>query len=105
MNYGVTDLKNAQKELQEEYGIDGVHLEFVCCVPIVNEISKSYLSVFLCDWDGDIKIQEEEVQEHRWVSLEDLKTNYVDNPDVKVKPKNQQNFNQNKHKHLTIYLQ
>ena len=42
--------------------------------------------MFLCDWDGDIKIQEEEVQEHRWVSLEDLKTNYVDNPDVKVKP-------------------
>ena len=85
MNYGKTDQENATKELSEEYGISGVDLEFVCTVPIINDLSKSYLSIFLCNWDGDINIQEEEVQEYRWVSYTDLMDNYVNNPDVKVK--------------------
>ena len=92
MNYGKTDLENAKKELGEEYGVTGVDLEFVWCVPIINDISRSYLSIFLAKWDGDIKIQEEEVQEYRWVSVKELEDEYVNNKDVRVKAEGLQIF-------------
>ncbi|CAI2381852.1 unnamed protein product [Moneuplotes crassus] len=86
MNYGLTDEENATKELAEEYGVQGVKLDFVCSVRKEIDISKSYLSIFVCEWDGEIKVQEEEVQEYKWVTLGQLREDFLENPEVNMKP-------------------
>ena len=83
---GFTDYDNARRELEEEYGVTGVHLDFVTTMKFSDEKNKCWGSIFFVNYDGDIKIQEEEIQEHKWVSLEDIQKDYIDNSDIKVTP-------------------
>ncbi|CAI2380709.1 unnamed protein product [Moneuplotes crassus] len=86
IQYGETDHENAKRELEEEYGIKGYELEFVSSFKYADDKNKCWGSVFFVSHSGKIIIQEEEIDEYRWVSLEDIQNEYIDDPDVKVTP-------------------
>ena len=63
---------NAERELYEETGIKGVKLNFLFKTFFNGNGAKSFIKVYSCLYDGDIKLQEEEIEEGFFVSLNEI---------------------------------
>lgn len=67
--------ENAYKELEEELGIKGVELTFVGNLYLDFEKHRRFSGIFKGIWNGDISdltLQDDEVDEARWISLDEL---------------------------------
>ncbi|CAG9335041.1 unnamed protein product [Blepharisma stoltei] len=66
-----SDEFGAKRELEEEMGISGVNLEF-----LFNMLYKSedplWCAVFFAKWDGELRLQKEEVEFVEMMSLEEI---------------------------------
>ena len=56
-----SDLLNAQRELEEELGIKDVEFKDLFKFKFQSDVNKVWGSVYLVRYDGDVKLQEEEV--------------------------------------------
>ena len=63
----------ARREISEELGVSPT-LEFVKYCPPVSGVNYEYAGLFRATCEGPFKIQEEELEETRWVTPESLKT-------------------------------
>lgn len=83
---GETYESNAYKELEEELGVTGVSLELGPM--IFSESPRKYFGqLFLCTLDRepkDFKLQEEEVEQVRWISRSELESDLRANPEKYV---------------------
>ena len=61
-------------------------IEFVTNYKYHTDNNKCWGSIFFCNYDGDIKIQEEEIDEYKWESIENIQNSYIGNKDLKVTP-------------------
>ena len=90
IQYGETDYLNAKRELEEEYGLKDLFIEFVSTFKFDSDQNRWWGSAFIVkypkDYEGGIKIQEEEIDEYKWVSIKDIQTDYIDNKDIDVTP-------------------
>ena len=71
--HGETFEKNAYKELEEEIGAKNVNLNFLFKFSYKDEVQSCIASVYSCVYDGEIKIQKEEVESYFFISLDELK--------------------------------
>ena len=63
----------ARRELKEELGIEGTKLEYLFDLKFRSQHNNNNRKVFRCVYDGRIKLQPEEVEEGKFVSLEEAK--------------------------------
>ena len=63
----------ARRELKEELGIEGTKLEYLFDLKFRSQHNNNNRKVFMCVYDGRIKLQPEEVEEGKFVSLEEAK--------------------------------
>jgi len=71
--YGETFEQNAYKEIEEELGIKNIDLEFLFKFSYKDKVQNCIGKVYKCVYDGEIKIQEEEVESYFFVSVKKLK--------------------------------
>ncbi|OGI65912.1 hypothetical protein A2914_01295 [Candidatus Nomurabacteria bacterium RIFCSPLOWO2_01_FULL_41_21] len=75
----------AKRELEEELGVSGVPLEFVCGryfeETYDGKLFKSYDFIYRCRYDGEIKVQKSEIEVGRWVKREDLEKEIKEHPE------------------------
>jgi len=64
---------NAIRELEEEVGIKDVKLNFLFQTLFNGDGARSFINVYSCVYDGDMKFQEEEVEHGFFISLKKLK--------------------------------
>jgi isopentenyl-diphosphate delta-isomerase type 1 len=65
---GENYLQCARRELAEELGItDAVSLEPLCRIKACEDTGWEHCAVFRCVYDGPISLQEDEVEEGRWL--------------------------------------
>lgn len=74
----------AYRELEEELGVKGAKLELVQVFKTESKYGekniKRFNAVFRGEYDGDMVLQEEEVEKVRWFTIEELKTELINNP-------------------------
>ncbi|MFH1770247.1 MAG: NUDIX domain-containing protein [archaeon] len=70
---GETYEECAKRELGEELGIKDTELKFLFKFRYQNEIDNFFTKVYYCVYDGKITLQEEEVEEGRFMSIKELK--------------------------------
>ncbi len=69
--------QNAYKELEEELGVTGVELTFVGNLILDLKFHKCASGIFTGIYNGkpeDLRLEEDEVDEVRWISVEELRT-------------------------------
>ncbi len=64
---------SAKRELYEEAGIKNVDLAFLYDQKMRSEINNVNRKVFKCIWNGPIKIQEEEIEQGKFMAIEEIK--------------------------------
>jgi len=72
VDYGETYEDAAKRELKEELGIEGVPLTFVCKFKSFSRIEREISALFICRYDGPIKIDEEEIEEGGFYSIPEI---------------------------------
>ena len=60
----------ALREMEEELGIGGVSLGFLYKYIHHSEVESEYVSTYSCTWDGEIKINQNEIEEGKFWSLD-----------------------------------
>mmetsp|Transcript_44436 Transcript_44436/g.85003 ORF Transcript_44436/g.85003 Transcript_44436/m.85003 type:complete len:187 (+) Transcript_44436:144-704(+) len=71
---------NAIREIHEEMGVTGVSLESLFDFYFEDTVSRLWGRAFSCVYDGDIVLQQEEVESGSYMSLEDVKQLVASNP-------------------------
>eukprot|EP00741_Cyanophora_paradoxa_P009463 tig00000144_g9167.t1 len=69
---GETVDSSAYRELEEELGISGVPLSPLFDFLFKNDRCQVWGSAFSCTWDGEIKLQPEEVESGRWMTIDEV---------------------------------
>jgi len=72
VQYHESYLEAAKRELAEEAGINGVSLKFLFSEKYRSKEHNTNRQVYLCTWDGPIKIQKEEIEQGRFMSLDEI---------------------------------
>jgi isopentenyldiphosphate isomerase len=62
----------AVRELEEELGIKGVDLKYLYKYRLRNDYESEYISSYHCLWDGEIKINVDEIEEGRFWRLDEI---------------------------------
>ncbi len=65
--------QNAYREIKEEVGIEDVELKYHYSSSAIDNLIKCMFNVYTCIFDGKIIMQEEEVEDYFWISIEKLK--------------------------------
>ena len=73
VSHGETFEENAHKEIKEEVGIENADLKFHFKISYKDKFQNCIASIFSCIYDGEIKIQKEEVESYFFVSMDKLK--------------------------------
>jgi len=72
VNQGEDYFEAALREMKEELGINGASLEFMYRYTHSNSYESEMVSTFKCIWDGNIQIQESEIDEGQFWTEEDI---------------------------------
>jgi isopentenyldiphosphate isomerase len=82
---GETYEQAAYRELEEEMGISGVNLNFVEKYygeePEDNRVKRRFNCIYAGQYDGAVKIDNDEVSDYRWISKKDLLDEIQESPD------------------------
>ncbi|OYT46293.1 NUDIX domain-containing protein [Candidatus Bathyarchaeota archaeon] len=73
VEYGETYEEAARRELKEELGIDGVPLKMICKFKCFSEIEREISALYVCRYDGQVRLDREEIEEGAFFSIEDVK--------------------------------
>ncbi len=65
----------AWREMNEELGIVPHKIEFLYKYCHSNSYETEYVSTFQCEWDGEISVNRDEIEDGRFWSLEEIKQN------------------------------
>ncbi len=86
LNIGETHKNAAQRELAEELGISNVSLSFLGSGIMTHSLipikTRHYFNLFTCSYDGQLKIQTDEVLEVDYVSLKELEKRLLKEPET-----------------------
>lgn len=86
VDVGETYKQAAERELKEELGIKAAKLKEIGKFYFRREhetfISKSFNTLFSCHYNGKITLQESEVDDGRWVMIDDLLVDIKNSPDL-----------------------
>jgi len=84
LDIGESYQKAAHRELEEELGVSDVVMSFFGSGTMVHSLipekKRHHFNLFTCFYDGPFKIQTEEVLEIDYVSLENLKERFINEP-------------------------
>lgn len=79
--YGEEYGENAIRELEEEVGIKNAELEYLFDIYYKDENQNTFWKVYKCIYDGEIKMQKEEVADYFFISVEKLKKMIEETPE------------------------
>lgn len=85
MAYGETYEEGARRELEEETGIKDVELEYLFDYWYKGSKVRYFAKTYRCTHDGEIKFQEEEIEDYFFISIEKLR-NMIDESPEKFSP-------------------
>ncbi len=63
----------AYREIKEELGIKDIELKFLFNIHYEDKNTKEIFKVYSCTYDGEIQIQEEEIEDYFFITLRKLK--------------------------------
>lgn len=61
------------RELEEELGVTS-RAFYSCDIPPIPNVNYEYARLYVAAWDGDFLLQEAEVEQVAWVSIDDVRT-------------------------------
>jgi mutator protein MutT len=70
---GETYEKATKRELKEEVGIENPELKFLFKARYKNNIDNLFANIYSCVYDGEIKLQEDEIEKGFFISIKELK--------------------------------
>jgi len=71
--YGESYEDTAERELYEEAGVKDVKLDFLFHDEYRSDVNNTNRKVFRCKWNGPIKIQEEEIEQGSFMTIDEIK--------------------------------
>lgn len=72
VNFGESYEDAAKRELLEEVGIKDAKLDFLFHDTLELEKGRNWAKVFVCVYDGELKLQKEEIEHGRFMPVEEL---------------------------------
>jgi len=93
--YGESYEDAAKRELYEEIGVKDIELKFLFKQKTRSNVQNTNREVFMCIWNGAVKLQEEEIEQGRFMTIDEIKKLDADG---KLSPTAKQIF----HKYLEI---
>lgn len=81
MAYGEDYEEGARRELEEETGIKDIELEYLFDFWYKGDKVSYFAKTYKCIYDGQITIQEEEVADYFFISIEELEKKMNKNPE------------------------
>ena len=70
---GETYEEAAVREMEEELGITGAKLDYLYDYPLRNNVESENIRSFVMTWDGPVRFQEDEIDEVRLWSLDEIR--------------------------------
>ncbi|HIE14096.1 TPA: NUDIX domain-containing protein [Candidatus Bathyarchaeota archaeon] len=73
VEYGETYESAAKRELKEELGIENVPIEIIAKFKCFSEIEREISALFICKYEGPLKLDKKEIEEGGFFSIEEIK--------------------------------